>query len=41
LFAGHTGTGVMALLLAKMPWNRGENCGSHCEAKIKPAVKLP
>jgi len=30
LFAGVTGTCGMALMLAKMPWNRGQNSCSHC-----------
>jgi rhodanese-related sulfurtransferase len=30
LFAGITGTCGMALMLAKMPWNRGQNSCSHC-----------
>lgn len=30
LFAGITGTCGMALLLAKMPWNRGQASCSHC-----------
>ena len=30
LFAGITGTCGMALMLAKMPWNRGQNGCSHC-----------
>ena len=29
LFAGFTGTCGLALLLAKMPWNRGVNCPSN------------
>jgi hypothetical protein len=35
LFAGLTGFCGLALLLAKMPWNRAENCnaGSCCEIK--------
>jgi rhodanese-related sulfurtransferase len=33
VFAGITGTCGMALLLAKMPWNRAKNCGSGCETK--------
>ncbi len=33
LFAGITGTCGLALLLAKMPWNRAQNCGSCCETK--------
>jgi rhodanese-related sulfurtransferase len=35
LFAGVTGTCGMALLLAKMPWNRVRRCGSCCDAKGK------
>jgi len=30
LFAGITGTCGMALLLARMPWNRGHNSSCHC-----------
>jgi rhodanese-related sulfurtransferase len=30
LFAGITGACGMALMLAKMPWNRGQNSCSHC-----------
>ena len=30
LFAGITGTCGMALMLARMPWNRGQNSSSHC-----------
>jgi rhodanese-related sulfurtransferase len=30
LFAGITGTCGMALILAWMPWNRGQNSCSHC-----------
>jgi rhodanese-related sulfurtransferase len=33
LFAGITGICGLALLLAKMPWNRAQSCGSCCEAK--------
>jgi rhodanese-related sulfurtransferase len=33
MFAGITGTCGMALLLAKMPWNRAKSCGSCCETK--------
>jgi len=33
LFAGTTGFCGMALLLAKMPWNRAKSCGSCCETK--------
>jgi len=33
MFAGITGTCGMALLLAKMPWNRVHGCGSCCETK--------
>jgi len=31
LFAGITGYCGLALLLAKMPWNRSKTCGSYCE----------
>jgi len=30
LFAGITGTCGMALMLAKMPWNRGQNSCAYC-----------
>jgi len=30
LFAGITGTCGMALLLARMPWNRGQDSCTHC-----------
>jgi rhodanese-related sulfurtransferase len=33
LFAGLTGFCGLALLLAKMPWNRSCNCGSSCAVK--------
>ena len=33
VFAGITGTCGMALLLAKMPWNRAQSRGSCCETK--------
>jgi rhodanese-related sulfurtransferase len=33
MFAGVTGRCGMALLLAKMPWNQDQSCGSCCEAK--------
>jgi len=33
LFAGLTGICGLALLLAKMPWNRAQSCGSCCEGK--------
>jgi rhodanese-related sulfurtransferase len=33
VFAGLTGKCGMALLLAKMPWNRAPSCGSCCETK--------
>jgi rhodanese-related sulfurtransferase len=33
LFAGLTGTCGLALLLAKMPWNQAQACGSCCETK--------
>jgi rhodanese-related sulfurtransferase len=36
LFAGMTGLCGMALLLAKMPWNRAKSCGSCCETKNGP-----
>ena len=32
LFAGLTGLCGLALLLAKMPWNRMKNCGACCPA---------
>jgi rhodanese-related sulfurtransferase len=35
LFAGITGICGLALLLAKMPWNRAQSCGSCCEAKVE------
>jgi rhodanese-related sulfurtransferase len=35
MFAGITGFCGMALLLAKMPWNRAQGCGSCCETKGK------
>ena len=31
LFAGLTGICGLALLLAKMPWNRAKNCGACCQ----------
>jgi len=34
LFAGLTGFCGLALLLAKMPWNRAKKCGACCENKI-------
>jgi rhodanese-related sulfurtransferase len=34
LFAGLTGMCGLALLLAKMPWNRAQRCGSCCEGKL-------
>jgi rhodanese-related sulfurtransferase len=34
LFAGITGTCGMALLLAKMPWNRAQSCGACGEGKL-------
>ncbi len=33
VFAGITGTCGLALLLAKMPWNRAQSCGSCCATK--------
>ena len=33
LFAGLTGFCGLALLLAKMPWNRTANCNSNCAGK--------
>jgi rhodanese-related sulfurtransferase len=33
LFAGLTGTCGLALVLAKMPWNRAQSCGSCCATK--------
>jgi rhodanese-related sulfurtransferase len=33
LFAGLTGMCGLAVLLAKMPWNRARSCGSCCEGK--------
>jgi rhodanese-related sulfurtransferase len=33
LFAGITGFCGLAVLLAKMPWNRSTNCGSSCALK--------
>jgi rhodanese-related sulfurtransferase len=36
LFAGLTGTCGLALLLAKMPWNRQANCSSSCGCEAKP-----
>ena len=33
LFAGVTGYCGLALLLAKMPWNRTKSCGSCCATK--------
>jgi rhodanese-related sulfurtransferase len=33
LFAGLTGMCGLASLLAKMPWNRAQSCGSCCERK--------
>jgi rhodanese-related sulfurtransferase len=33
LFAGITGRCGLALLLAKMPWNHSQSCGSCCETK--------
>jgi rhodanese-related sulfurtransferase len=32
VFAGASGWCGMALLLAKMPWNRGVSCGASCSA---------
>jgi len=34
LFAGLTGTCGLALLLAKMPWNRQVNCSSNCGCEV-------
>ncbi|MGD1019571.1 MAG: rhodanese-like domain-containing protein [Verrucomicrobiia bacterium] len=34
LFAGLTGTCGLALLLAKMPWNRQANCSSSCGCEV-------
>jgi rhodanese-related sulfurtransferase len=34
VFAGITGTCGMALLLAKMPWNRAQSCSSCGEGKL-------
>ncbi|MGA2605538.1 MAG: rhodanese-like domain-containing protein [Verrucomicrobiia bacterium] len=34
LFAGLTGTCGLALLLAKMPWNRRVNCSSNCGCEV-------
>ena len=33
VFAGISGICGMALVLAKMPWNRAPGCGADCEAK--------
>ncbi len=33
LFAGLTGMCGLAVLLAKMPWNRAQSCGSCCDGK--------
>jgi hypothetical protein len=33
VFAGITGICGLALLLAKMPWNRVPGCGSCCQTK--------
>ncbi|MGO9611131.1 MAG: rhodanese-like domain-containing protein, partial [Verrucomicrobiia bacterium] len=35
LFAGLTGTCGLALLLAKMPWNRQVDCSSGCGCEVK------
>jgi rhodanese-related sulfurtransferase len=35
LFAGISGTCGLALLLAKMPWNRAQSCGTCCEMKVR------
>jgi rhodanese-related sulfurtransferase len=35
LVAGISGTCGLALLLAKMPWNRAQSCGSCCEMKAR------
>lgn len=32
VFAGLTGTCAMASLLARMPWNRGDACGTGCDS---------
>jgi rhodanese-related sulfurtransferase len=37
VFAGITGFCGMALLLAKMPWNRAGSCGTCCDTKGGPA----
>jgi len=34
LFAGLTGTYGLALLLAKMPWNRQASCSSNCGCEV-------
>jgi rhodanese-related sulfurtransferase len=33
LFAGLTGTCALGMLIARMPWNRGTNCGASCHVK--------
>jgi rhodanese-related sulfurtransferase len=38
LFAGITGFCGLALVLAKMPWNRAQSCGSCCETKAGPGI---
>ena len=38
LFAGITGTCGLALLLARMPWNRAQSGGSCCETKVGPEL---
>ncbi len=38
LFAGMTGLCGMALLLAKMPWNRAQTCGSCCATKAESGL---
>ncbi len=37
LFAGLSGLCGLALVLAKMPWNRAPGCGSCCETKTNSA----
>ena len=37
-FAGITGTCGLALLLARMPWNRAQSGGSCCETKVGPEL---
>ncbi|MGZ4961488.1 MAG: rhodanese-like domain-containing protein [Limisphaerales bacterium] len=38
VFAGVTGICGLAILLAKMPWNRGNGCGSCCEPKKEQTI---